>query len=63
MTSARFTLSAFADEVGRDFDAQLALLRALRVGHIDFRSAWGVNVRTWMTASSRRQRPCSRSTA
>ncbi len=45
MTSAIFTLSAFADEIAEDFAAQLALLRELNVGYIDFRSAWGVNIK------------------
>ena len=45
MASAQFTLSAFADEIADDVGEQAALLHALRIGYVDFRSAWGVNVK------------------
>ena len=41
---ALFTLSIFGDEIDKDLDAQLALLTELNIGHLELRSAWGVNV-------------------
>ena len=43
MPSARFTLSAFGDEIADDLAEQLQLLRDLGVG-LDLRGAWGKNV-------------------
>lgn len=43
-TEAPFTLSAFGDEIDADLEAQLRLLKELRIGHLELRSAWGVNV-------------------
>lgn len=40
----RWPLSAFGDEIASDLEAQLAVLRELEVAHVEFRSAWGVNV-------------------
>jgi sugar phosphate isomerase/epimerase len=42
--SDRWPLSAFADEVAPDLDEQLRALRDERIGHVELRSAWGVNV-------------------
>jgi sugar phosphate isomerase/epimerase len=39
-----WTLSGFGDEIDPDPAVQLAVLRALGAGHIEIRSAWGVNV-------------------
>lgn len=44
MTSAKFTVSAFGDEIADDLEQQLRLLQELRVHHLEFRSAWGTNV-------------------
>ena len=41
---AAFIISAFGDEIDDDLDTQLRLLRELGIGHLDPRSAWGVNV-------------------
>ncbi len=37
-------LSGFADEISDDLDAQLEVLAALSIGHLELRSAWSVNV-------------------
>ncbi len=42
--SDRWPLSAFADEVAPDLDEQLGALRTNGIGHVEFRSAWDVNV-------------------
>lgn len=42
--SARFTLSAFGDEIADDLDQQLAVLRDLEVNFLELRGAWGKNV-------------------
>jgi sugar phosphate isomerase/epimerase len=42
--SDRWPLSAFADEVASDLDEQISALRDERIGHVELRSAWGVNV-------------------
>lgn len=39
-----WTLSGFGDEIDPDPAVQLAVLRVLGAGHIEVRSAWGVNV-------------------
>ena len=44
MSSAAFVISAFGDEIADDLQEQLRLLQELRVGHLEFRSAWGKNV-------------------
>jgi sugar phosphate isomerase/epimerase len=40
----RWPLSVFADEIDPDLDAQVAAMRACRVGAVEFRAAWGSNV-------------------
>jgi len=40
----RWLLSAFGDEVAADLEEQVRTLRAEGVGHVELRSAWGVNV-------------------
>jgi sugar phosphate isomerase/epimerase len=42
--SDRWPLSAFADEVAPDLDEQIRALKDERIGHVELRSAWGVNV-------------------
>ena len=42
--TARFTLSAFGDEIDDDVDAQLRVLQELDIGYLELRSAWGTNV-------------------
>lgn len=42
---ATFTLSAFGDEIDKDLSTQVALLKQLDVHYLEFRSAWGVNVK------------------
>jgi len=44
MGQAKFTLSAFGDEIADDLQAQLELLRKLQIGYLDLRKAWGKNV-------------------
>lgn len=44
MTSAEFSISAFGDEIAPDLDEQLSTLRALKIGNLDLRGAWGKNV-------------------
>ena len=44
MSNATFTLSAFGDEIDPDLETQFKVLRDLRVGKLELRSAWGVNV-------------------
>lgn len=44
MNGATFTLSAFGDEIADDLDEQLRVLRELRIGYLELRSAWGTNV-------------------
>ena len=44
MTGATFTLSAFGDEIDNDLKTQLQTLRDLRIGGLELRGAWGVNV-------------------
>ena len=41
---ARFTLSAFGDEIADDLETQLQTLNELRVTHLELRAAWGTNV-------------------
>lgn len=41
---ARFTLSAFGDEIAEDVDEQLGVLNELEIGFLELRSAWGINV-------------------
>jgi sugar phosphate isomerase/epimerase len=40
----RWPLSAFADEIAVDLEEQVEVLCAHRVGHVELRSAWGINV-------------------
>ena len=42
--TARFTLSAFGDEIADDVDEQLRVLHELDIGYLELRSAWGTNV-------------------
>lgn len=44
MTTATFTISAFGDEIAPDLDEQLTTLKALGIGCLDLRGAWGKNV-------------------
>jgi sugar phosphate isomerase/epimerase len=44
MTSARWLLSGFGDEIDPDPVVQVAALQALGASHIEVRSAWGSNV-------------------
>lgn len=44
MTEARFTLSAFGDEIAVKLHDQLAVLAELKVGFLELRTAWGKNV-------------------
>lgn len=39
-----WTLSGFADEIDKDLDQQCRTLGKLGIGHVEFRSAWGINV-------------------
>ena len=39
-----WTISGFADEISRDLDEQIALLNALNIRFVEFRSAWGTKV-------------------
>lgn len=39
-----WTLSGFSDEISSDFVQQCSLVRQLGMGHLEFRSAWEVNV-------------------
>lgn len=41
---ARFTLSAFGDEIAPDLENQLALLKDLNIRYLDLRGVWGKNV-------------------
>lgn len=43
-TNAVWSLSGFGDEVDPDPAVQAAVLQALGAGHIEVRSAWGINV-------------------
>lgn len=40
-----FTLSVFGDEIAADLDTQLRHMHELQVNYLEFRSAWGVNVK------------------
>ena len=44
MTTARWKLSGFGDEIDVDPDIQVAVLHALGASNIEVRSAWGTNV-------------------
>jgi sugar phosphate isomerase/epimerase len=44
MTSARWLLSGFGDEIDPDPTVQVAVLQALGASHIEVRSAWDTNV-------------------
>ena len=37
-------ISAFADEIGSDLDAQIDTLKSNQVGYIELRGVWGKNV-------------------
>lgn len=43
-STAKFTLSAFGDEISTDLDVQLKVLRELGIGHLELRSVWNTNV-------------------
>ncbi len=45
MPAPTFVLSAFGDEIAPDFQAQLDHLNRLDVPYLEFRSAWGTNVK------------------
>lgn len=40
-----FTFSVFGDEISADLETQLRHMRELQVNYLEFRSAWGVNVK------------------
>ena len=40
-----FTLSVFADEIAADLETQVQHMRKMQVNYLEFRSAWGVNVK------------------
>ena len=42
--TAKFTLSAFGDEIDDDVNEQLRVLNELGIGYLELRSAWGTNV-------------------
>jgi len=44
MTEARFTLSAFGDEIAVRLHEQLDVLADLQIGYLELRTAWGKNV-------------------
>lgn len=44
MTKGHFTISAFGDEIAADLDEQLQVLNELKIGHLELRGAWGINV-------------------
>jgi sugar phosphate isomerase/epimerase len=44
MTTARWQLSGFGDEIDADPIVQVAALQALGANHVEVRSAWGTNV-------------------
>ena len=44
MTDATFTISAFGDEIAADLNEQCRVLNELRIGYLELRGAWGVNV-------------------
>lgn len=44
MTEAKFTLSAFGDEIAVKLHDQLDVLTDLKIGHLELRTAWGKNV-------------------
>src|ERR1700743_2625745 len=44
MTSARWLLSGFGDEIDADPVVQVAALQALGASNIEVRSAWGINI-------------------
>lgn len=44
MTNAEFRISAFGDEIAADLDEQLRVLNELKIGWLELRGAWGVNV-------------------
>jgi sugar phosphate isomerase/epimerase len=44
MSTAKFTLSAFGDEIDDDLETQMDVLRSEGVHQLEFRGAWGRNV-------------------
>lgn len=40
-----FTISVFGDEIAPDLETQAQHMQAMQVHHLEFRSAWGVNVK------------------
>ncbi len=42
--TAKFTLSAFGDEIADDLDKQLGLLKKLEIGCLEVRGVWGKNI-------------------
>ena len=42
--TARFTLSAFGDEIDDDIEVQCSVLKDLDIGYLELRSAWSTNV-------------------
>jgi sugar phosphate isomerase/epimerase len=44
MSSTKFVLSAFGDEITPDHEGQLQVLRELQINYLELRGAWGKNV-------------------
>jgi sugar phosphate isomerase/epimerase len=44
MSDARFTISAFGDEIAVDLAEQLRVMQELKIGYLELRAAWGKNV-------------------
>ncbi|MBX3014583.1 MAG: sugar phosphate isomerase/epimerase [Caldilineaceae bacterium] len=60
MRQARFTLSAFGDEIAPELTTQLTVLRDLQIGYLELRGVWGKNVLTLSDAEARRvQQECA----
>lgn len=52
--AAKFTLSAFGDEIADDLSDQLKVLRQLEIGFLELRGVWGKNVLGLDDAEARR---------
>jgi len=60
MPEAAFALSAFGDEIAKDLNDQLMLLKELDIHHLDLRSAWGKGLLEMTDADVERvRRRCS----
>jgi len=56
MSNARFTISAFGDEIADDLVEQLAVLRDLQIRYLELRGVWGKNVLELSDAEAQRVR-------